>query len=538
MSMDRRALIEALDEIARGDATPQDAAVTVRDAFLAFDGAGSLGEHVYAALRDMTWHTLTSRAYTDDLAGWFDVVGHAAALAVHAGEHEVARRLRVLGDLIGQSARFVELQPSDEILDRKHVVRILRLLRKEGDPVPRARLAAETGLANANLSRVLAMLGSHGLVQRRSAGKEALFTITQAGVAALERREGEGGHQEVTRVDPWEHAPVAIGIWEPQGALASHSKAMTEFFDPLNPQPDFRSWQTYLGETARAERRGGSELVREFDLGKGRWIECREAVSETGQRIVVVHDITTHKARERALKNEREALLAREAKQRAALAAAEAQLHAFRSIHGGLREELVETTISMSQNLRSCIRMAAHNPPPMYATLLDLDKHLRALQVAGKNIYSLPVPLGERPPLEIRDPHQMIGETIDVVNTLSESKITLDYGKIDRIRISATIVQSALGQILLALLRNRDAGYAYRLHASVEQKFLVVSLAPTSGPAEGTADWVPTGRASPFRSTTSEFQCWGAVGELGGYFDVQPGDGDEVVRLSFPCEPA
>lgn len=185
MPATRRELVVSLENVGRGDATPAEAVSAIREAI---QSGEELGERVYAALRDVTWRTLTSRAFNDELAGWFDVMRHGAALARRASGASLAEKLRVLSDLIAQSARFAELQPVDEVLNRKHVIAILRRLASSVAPTARADLARSTGLANANLSRVLAVLASSGLVERKSSGKEALFSLTSAGRSVLERK--------------------------------------------------------------------------------------------------------------------------------------------------------------------------------------------------------------------------------------------------------------------------------------------------------------------------------------------------------------
>jgi DNA-binding HxlR family transcriptional regulator len=172
-------LLRALDALGTGDATPFEASRTVREALVA---DGPAFETVYAALRNLIWRTLTSRAFGEELTGWFELLRHAAALANRAHGPLAAARIRVFSDLIAQSARFAELHPVREVLARKHTAVILRRLASSFPlPVRRADLQTSTALADANLSRVLAILTSRGLICRVSSGRQALFQLTESG---------------------------------------------------------------------------------------------------------------------------------------------------------------------------------------------------------------------------------------------------------------------------------------------------------------------------------------------------------------------
>ncbi|MGY4422005.1 hypothetical protein ACVWY2_004454 [Bradyrhizobium sp. JR6.1] len=192
---DRKAFETSLDRIGRGDATPAEAAAAIRKALTA---EPSLAERVYDALRDVTWRTLTSRSFGDELLQWFEVLRHAAALAGSKNAGGISERMRAFADLISQSARFAELQPLDEVLNRKHTKPLLSAIAGAGKAVSNIALMSILGLRESNLSRVTGALQGTGLIERSSSGKGSELHANRPGPPSGEEarhRHQRSGHR-------------------------------------------------------------------------------------------------------------------------------------------------------------------------------------------------------------------------------------------------------------------------------------------------------------------------------------------------------
>ena len=161
-------------------------------------------KHVYAALRDRVWKQLTARDYSVGTRKWYDVVRQSGALLRNRDKGKVADMLDGFAELLAQSVRFGELQPLDEVLKRKHVSEILELIRVGGGVLPRHQIAEILGLADANLSRILAILQSNGLVERVRDGKYANFELTALGIKNVPMPslfERVTGHNKLTQTE-------------------------------------------------------------------------------------------------------------------------------------------------------------------------------------------------------------------------------------------------------------------------------------------------------------------------------------------------
>jgi CheY-like chemotaxis protein len=170
-----------LDALACGEMPAADALVLVRECLRSH---GEATEKLYASLRDATWLMLSASAFSDELPAWFDLFRHAAAIATKRSHPKLAERLRTLADLVGQSARFAQLQPFAEVVSRNFVAKIIGKMVGSPAPVSHEYLLSETGLADQNLKRVLAIMMTHGLVARSRTGSEATYRLTELGVAA------------------------------------------------------------------------------------------------------------------------------------------------------------------------------------------------------------------------------------------------------------------------------------------------------------------------------------------------------------------
>jgi hypothetical protein len=181
-----------LEALAAGDLEVGVARKTVRQAIAA---GGCLPSEVYDALRYATWRMMRAREVPEDIVEWHDLYTHAAALLKHRRRSDLAERLTAFADLVAQTGRFADRQPLEEVLGRQHVACLLTKLREERGKTLRSILKDASGLADANLSRVLGILSAHGLIRRRRLGKEAEIELTEAGHAAAAAAAGAGAEQ-------------------------------------------------------------------------------------------------------------------------------------------------------------------------------------------------------------------------------------------------------------------------------------------------------------------------------------------------------
>jgi DNA-binding MarR family transcriptional regulator len=167
-----------LDAISGGDVSPLEARGIVRR-LLNSDAPAEAGERIYAALREVTFQALVSRAFSGEIVEWFEVFKQVAALLRSRGLEGIAERLRVLSDMAGQAARFAEAHPIDEVLNRRHVRALLQALLAKAGTAYRADIAKELNIGEANLSRIISNLVVAGLVERRAAGRQAELRLTE-----------------------------------------------------------------------------------------------------------------------------------------------------------------------------------------------------------------------------------------------------------------------------------------------------------------------------------------------------------------------
>jgi DNA-binding MarR family transcriptional regulator len=181
-----------LEALAAGDLDVGAARRAVRQAIAA---GGCLPSEVYDTLRYATWRMMRAREVPEDIVEWHDLYTHAAALLQHCKRPDLAERLTALADLVAQTGRFADRQPLKDVLGRQHVASLLSRLENEGGKALRSILKDVSGLADANLSRVLGILSAYGLIRRRRLGKEAEIELTEAGHAAADAAAKAGAEQ-------------------------------------------------------------------------------------------------------------------------------------------------------------------------------------------------------------------------------------------------------------------------------------------------------------------------------------------------------
>jgi predicted transcriptional regulator len=183
--MDR--VMDTLEKIELGEASASEARLVVSE--LLKEGSDTSYARLYSALGAWLWKALDGRRRDDELRQWFDIVRRASA-ALSTRNAAYAERLRAFYDLLEMSIATSEVADASEILNRQHVVAILKLLQAAGErPLEKAAIARELGLKPANLSRILHMMANARLVERTTYGKEAHFCMTRDGATALAKRE-------------------------------------------------------------------------------------------------------------------------------------------------------------------------------------------------------------------------------------------------------------------------------------------------------------------------------------------------------------
>lgn len=174
-------MAELLHSLATGDLTASEA----HSALETFhQGDGHLGI-AYNAFVSWIWQSLSARRSDDELREWHGLMQDLAFRADNAGEAGIAERMHALTDVLTLAIRASDRPNATEVLKRAHVPALLRILAKEvSHPMPRSSLLSQSGLQSANLSRLLSLLVTAGLVDRSQSGKEAQFALTAQGIKA------------------------------------------------------------------------------------------------------------------------------------------------------------------------------------------------------------------------------------------------------------------------------------------------------------------------------------------------------------------
>ncbi len=170
----------SLTSIALGEATPEEARAAI-GAALQPPVAPDVVERVYTALRTFVWKALDGRRRDGELRAWFDILRRTRAFLAESHPLQ-AERLHVLHDMLRDSINASEVLSPEDVMTRSHVRHILAMMRDEAaGAIERAAIGLRVNLKQANLSRILNMMSSAGLIERTSYGKQALFQLTRTG---------------------------------------------------------------------------------------------------------------------------------------------------------------------------------------------------------------------------------------------------------------------------------------------------------------------------------------------------------------------
>ena len=178
--------VAGLNSIARAEAS----AAQARETLLAVLGQPSeeLLQDAYLALRAFAWKALDQRRRDPELREWDDLLCAAATLMAQHGQPALAERLTALHELLSESVAVSETLAAQDITRRQHVAEVLDFLASNGGQANRSAIGAQLSLGQANLTRVLNLMSTAGLVERTSLGKEAVFSLSRRGLDAQRAR--------------------------------------------------------------------------------------------------------------------------------------------------------------------------------------------------------------------------------------------------------------------------------------------------------------------------------------------------------------
>ena len=174
--------VAGLNSIARAEAS----AAQARETLLAVLGQPSeeLLQDVYLALRAFAWKALDQRRRDPELREWDDLLCAAATLMAQQGQPALAERLTALHELLSESVAVSETLAAQDITRRQHVAEVLDVLASNGGQANRSAIGGHLSLGQANLTRVLNLMATAGLIERTTLGKEAVFSLSRRGLDA------------------------------------------------------------------------------------------------------------------------------------------------------------------------------------------------------------------------------------------------------------------------------------------------------------------------------------------------------------------
>lgn len=361
-----------LDEIALGEAGPADAFPLVRE--LLAEDAPKFAKRVHIALQDVVLRLVADRAPREEAAQWLDICGRASVMMRQGGAEVCGHHVAALAGLVERTERFFEAQPVDDLLGRRHVSKVLRLLAESDGPTSRAALLDATGLGQSNLSRLISMLEGHGLLRRDKSGRQADLCLTEAGKAVVAKL---GDMRATVRPEIiWKARGVGICVSAPDGTV-------------LSANPGFEDAVGTPAEVAAASASTGPGSI-DVGTAEERWVrrvEIGEVEGGTASVWVDVSDLhlALAEAERRASAAEAKAAGLREAlaNSEAAAAAAERLLRRAQLSVEVVRERAVGRLSSMAKlvydSLHERSRSARHAGDKPYQQLVAIKDALNNL---------------------------------------------------------------------------------------------------------------------------------------------------------------
>lgn len=402
-----------LDEIALGEVGPVDAFALLRD--LLSEDAPKFARGVYLALQEVVWRLVANRVAGPETAQWLDTCGRASVLMRQGGAEATAHQVAALADIVERNARFFEAQPVGEVLGKRHVLDVLRLLAGSAGRMSRAAVLEATGLGQSNLSRMLTMLEGHGLVRRDRSGREAELALTASGRAAVARPGTEAAPVRPETV--WQARGIGICVSTGDGTVLSAN----------------REFERVVGTSAEVALAAVSAGTGVEDVGtaENRWarrIEAGEAeggmtsvwVDVSDLRLALAEAEMRASAAEAKVAGLREAL----AKAQANAAAAERRLHRQHLSVEMVRERAVGRLGSMASLVHerfpktiSAARQGEEIPYLQIVAIKEALNNLLDVQAHSPRPYEAARKSGLT----------LIREVVNSAYALTNSKVVVDY---------------------------------------------------------------------------------------------------------------
>lgn len=170
-----------LELIGRGEVSVAEAQPIMKAAF----SHEKLISHISAALFEATWRLISARTFDDELVDWQNLLKFVAGHFRREGNLEAAGQIKTMHEMMARAHRFAEAQPIEEVLGRKQVRSILMFLRNQDLAAGPQAILEHVKIGEANLSRVMSVLLSSGLVTRKLVGRAVYFKLTDAGMNAI-----------------------------------------------------------------------------------------------------------------------------------------------------------------------------------------------------------------------------------------------------------------------------------------------------------------------------------------------------------------
>lgn len=169
----------SLDKIATGEVSVTVAAELIRTTMQEL--TETKAQKVYSVLRAWVWKALNERRRDSELRKWHALISQTSAyLEDEYFPH--AERIRVLHELVHESISVSIVYSFNDLAARSHVKEILSYLYVSPQrTLARQELQSKLGLKDPNMTRVLTMLSTSGLLERSARGKSAFYSLTRDG---------------------------------------------------------------------------------------------------------------------------------------------------------------------------------------------------------------------------------------------------------------------------------------------------------------------------------------------------------------------
>lgn len=172
-------------EIASGEIPIAEARRIVRDLLETFDREKA--ERIYVALRAWTWKSLNAKRRDPELREWYDLFKRVVAF-LKTDHPDLALKLTAYHELIYETVMVSEVLTVEEVVRRRHVRETLSLLAgRENGGAMRTELLEALGLGQPNLTRVVNLMLSSGLLERESFGRTVEFRLSSDGWTAARK---------------------------------------------------------------------------------------------------------------------------------------------------------------------------------------------------------------------------------------------------------------------------------------------------------------------------------------------------------------